>query len=408
MSTQSTRTTAELGGLARLSADALLGVTDVVEAMHQAIATGGGLLGSARSGRTRGVTGLVYRNVRRATGLAGVGLDRLLANRLATTLANRFGPSKGGEPSPRRAALLGVLNGLVGDHLVATDNPLAIPMQLRRQGRPLSPDAFSDPNSKSAGRVLVLVHGSCMNDLQWQRHQHDHGESLARDLGFTPVYLRYNTGLHISQNGRSLAELLQQLVDTASLPLHLTLLAHSMGGLVSRSACQVAQLSGHTWLKQVAKMVFLGTPHHGAPLEKGGNWLNALLDISPYSAPFARLGRIRSAGITDLRYGNIVDQDWQGQDRFQLAGDRRTPAPLPDGIDCYSIAGSLGSRRRRIGDHLLGDGLVPVPSALGRHSNPDYDLAFPTGHTALMPDVGHLGLLHHPEVYRTLRGWLQS
>ena len=192
----------------------------------------------------------------------------------------------------------------------------------------------------------MLAHGLCLNDLQWNRRGHDHGAALARDLGYTPVYLHYNTGLHISTNGRQLAEALEALVAQWPVPLEeFALVAHSMGGLVARSACHYGALAAHAWPRRLGTLVFLGTPHHGAPMERGGNWIDTLLEISPYTAPFARLGKIRSAGITDLRYGNLADEDWHGRDRF-ARGDRRRFVPLPDGVRCFAIGATAAAKPR--------------------------------------------------------------
>src|SRR4030095_10668393 len=145
---------------------------------------------------------------------------------------------------------------------------------------------------------------------------------LARELGFTPLYLHYNSGRHISTNGREFADLMEALVGQWPVPVEeLVIMGHSMGGLVTRSACYYSALAGHDWLRRLRKLVFLGTPHHGAPLERGGNWIEILLGVSPSNAPFARLEKIRSAGITDLRYGNLLDEDWEGRDRFEHSAD---------------------------------------------------------------------------------------
>jgi pimeloyl-ACP methyl ester carboxylesterase len=258
------------------------------------------------------------------------------------------------------------------------------------------------------GKVVVMVHGLCMNDLQWNRKGHDHGAALSRDFGFTPMYLHYNSGRHTSENGRKFADLLEVLFAQFPQPIELCIVAHSMGGLVTRSACHYGKLSGHTWLKHLCKIVFLGTPHHGAPLEKGGNWIDALLEISPYSAPFARLGKIRSSGITDLRYGNVVDEDWQERDRFALSAGYRTAVPLPEGVQCYCIAGTRSRDAGRLGDDLIGDGLVTVNSALGRHQNPRLKLLFPNSHQWVGREMNHLDLLNHPKVYETLQKWVTA
>ena len=198
----------------------------------------------------------------------------------------------------------------------------------------------------------------------------------------------------------------------------LTIVAHSMGGLVTRSACHLAEAEGRAWRAKLRSIVFLGTPHHGAPLERGGNWVETLLGVSRYSAPFSRLGKLRSAGVTDLRFGNVLDQHWQPHDRFAPAPPRdpRDDLALPAGVACHALAATLsrepdGERRRvadLIGDRLVGDGLVPVDSALGHHPDPRLALGFPEDRQWIGYATGHLDLLSRVEVYEALRGSLSS
>jgi hypothetical protein len=246
-----------------------------------------------------------------------------------------------------------------------------------------------------------------MNDLEWTRDGHEHGAALARDLGYTPVHLHYNTGGHVSTNGRALATMLEALVASWPAPVdELAIVAHSMGGLVARSAHHYATVAGHAWTARLRKLVFLGTPHHGAPLERGGHRLHHFVDALPYAAPLARLGRIRSAGITDLRHGNVLDEDWDGTDRFVHGDDRRRPVPLPAGVDCFAIAATTARGARGLRARLVGDGLVPLASALGRHREPRFRLAFPASHRWIARDTGHLELLSRRPVYERIRGWL--
>jgi pimeloyl-ACP methyl ester carboxylesterase len=379
----------DLRGLNRLAIEATAGVTEVVEAMHHNIgrASGSGLT----RGRTRGITGLVYRSIRGITRLVGGGIDATLA-----PLAS-LGE---GRSSTGREAVLAALNGVLGDHLVATGNPLAISMGLRQEGRPLVPT--------SGRRLLVLVHGLCMNDLQWNRRGHDHGAALARDLGFTPVYLHYNSGLHVSTNGRAFADLIENLVQQWPVPVEeMIILGHSMGGLVTRSACHYGRDAGHDWLRRLTKIVFLGTPHHGSVLERGGIKVDSILGSSRFTAPLGRPGKIRSAGITDLGHGNLLDEDWQGHDRFEASEDPRRPVPLPDGVQCYAMAAAAreaGTLRSR----LIGDGLVSVNSALGRHEEPGRTLPIPESRQWIAPGMKHFDLLSRPEAYERIREWLAA
>jgi pimeloyl-ACP methyl ester carboxylesterase len=377
----------DLRGLNRLVIEATAGVSEVVEAVHHNIVRSPGSTPSR--GRTRGITGLVYRSIRGITRLVGVGIDAALAP---------FTPLGKGSSSPERDAVLAALNGVLGDHLVATGNPLAIPMSLRREGQSFVPTP--------GRRLLVLAHGLCMNDLQWNRKGHDHGAALARDLDLTPIYLHYNSGLHVSTNGRAFAGLIEDLVERWPVPVEeITILGHSMGGLVARSACHYGREAGHDWLRHLKKLVFLGAPHHGSSLERGGNLVDSILGVSRYTAPLGRVGKIRSAGITDLRHGNLLDEDWQGQDRFESAEDLRRPVPLPDGVQCYAMAAAAreaGSAKSR----LLGDGLVSVNSALGRHEEESRTLPFPESRQWIAPDMKHFDLLSRPEAYEKIREWL--
>ncbi|MFT3957302.1 MAG: alpha/beta hydrolase [Piscinibacter sp.] len=391
---------ADLRGAARLATDATAGLTSLVEAMHERIAR---LPGSSATldGRTGGISGLVYQTIRGVTRVAGGSLEALLG---------WLGPALGRYDDGReRDAIVAALNGVLGDYLVASGNPLATTMELRHGGAalPLEREALAAALPAAGGRLLVLVHGLCMNDQQWQRDGHDHGAALARELGWTPVYLRYNSGLHISINGQAFAQLMQSLVAAWPQPLQrLAIVGHSMGGLVARSALHHAVQSQRPWAEQLGDLVFLGTPHHGAPLERAGHWVDLVLGATPYAAPFARLGRVRSAGITDLRHGLLLDEDWVGRDRFARGGDRRQPVPLPEGVRCCAVAASLGAQGGTISEKLLGDGLVPLDSALGRHADPSRTLAFAPERQWVGYGMNHLDLLSSAEVYARLKEWL--
>jgi hypothetical protein len=395
---------ADLRGASRLAIDATAGLAGLVEAIHANVArTPTKLGGPIVGGAVNGITGLVYNSVRGVTRAVGGGLD----------LALRAVPSALGEMEsmPARERLVAVVNGVLGDYLDATDNPLAITMRMRRDGKPLvlSREGLAAAMPSTSTKLLVLVHGLCMNDLQWTRDGHNHGVALAKDLGYTSVYLHYNTGLHISTNGRAFADALEALVAAWPVALEeLAIVAHSMGGLVTRSALDMATGAGQAWPQLLRKLVFLGTPHHGAPLERGGHWIHTVLGKTPYIAPLERLGRIRSAGITDLRHGSVHDEDWQGRDRFAHGNDPRRPLPLPRDVRCYAIAGTIGSAETPLREQLLGDGLVPVPSALGQHRDARFTLAFPKSHQWIAADTSHFDLLGRAAVYRRIRKWLAA
>lgn len=382
--------TTDLQGAARLATDATAGLVDLVEAMHERIARVPGL-GGGLDGRTGGITGLVYKTIRGVTRVVGGSVDAL-PGLVALVLA---ADEPAAPPQREREAVLAALNGVLGDHLAASANPLAIRMALRRDGQPLVLEsaALAARLPDARPTVLVLLHGLCMNDLQWQREGHDHGVTLAAALGATPVYLHYNTGLPIAENARQFAPLMQQLLQAWPVPVQrVVLLAHSMGGLVARSAWQQATAAGLAWPARVSDLVFLGTPHHGAPLERAGHGVDRLLGALPYAAPLARLGRVRSAGITDLRHG--------------LSAPGQAPLPLPAGPRCWAVAASLGSGEGALHGRLLGDGLVPLASALGRHRSAARTLAFAPERQRIVHGLHHLDLLCNAEVAAQLLQWL--
>lgn len=392
----------DLRGLAALATQATTGVARITEGVHQSVLGSMGLRGGVQPGQTRGLTGLIYQGVRGATQLVGAGLQAALL-RLEPFLP---APDPAAPPAAEREAVLAALNGVLGDRLAQEGNPLAVSMQLRQQGRALDLAALHAAGGAS-GKLLLLVHGLCMNDLQWQRGGHDHGVHLAQALGYTPVYLRYNTGLHTSTNGRELAEQLEALLVQWPVPVQeFAVLAHSMGGLVMRSACHHGAAAGHGWLAQLKQLIFLGTPHHGAMLERAGHWVDVVLGSTPYSRPFARLGHVRSAGITDLRYGHVLDADWQGRDRFRRSPDQRQPLPLPQGVACFAVAATLAAQRSPVVERLVGDGLVPLHSALGWHDEAARRLVFAKERQCVVHRVGHMALLSDASVARQLVQWL--
>lgn len=395
------KTPSELQGIARLVTEATIGITDLVEAMHRRIVHPPFLPSTPIQHAITNIAGVTYKTIRSSTKFVGNGADKALER-----FASVFGNSK---PTDKKEAISAVLNGVIGDYLEKTENPLQITMQFRKQGKPLTLDAESLKDAYPAinGNILLLIHGSCMNDIQWTRNKHNHGLILAEERNKTPLFLHYNSGLHISTNGQSLNNLIEELVRNWPVPVEeLMVIGHSMGGLVSRSAVYYGQQQKKTWVKLLRKIVFLGTPHHGAPMEKMGNYVDVVLEAVPYAKPFARLGKIRSAGVTDLRYGNLLDTDWQDTDRFKMQGDPRQSVPLPKKIVCYSIAATASKKTTSVSPRLRGDTMVSVKSALGKHSDPEKKLQFKKENTWIAHETTHIDLLSSSEIYSKIKSWL--
>ena len=373
----------DLRGAARLATRATMGATDVVEAMHTAVK------------RPSGIAGFVYRTTRGAARRVGDVVDAGLA------LVDRGRTSE----APVREAVVAALNGALGDSLAAQGNPLATPLQLRHAGRRLDLDAIGADVADPRPSILLQVHGICTYEGQWGRGGHDPGAEWAEAIAGTRLAVRYNTGRHISENGRDLAALLASLLDAWPVPVErLVVVGHSMGGLVARSA--LSYLPEGAALPPDTALVTLGSPHHGAPLERLGALVESALGAARYTSPLVAIGQTRSAGVTDLRYGNLRDEDWADRDRFARGPDDRQPVAVPEGVALYLAAATLGDGRGGLRDLTVGDGLVPLDSALGVHPDPARTLAVPPGHRWTLPGASHLDLLWQLEVTEQVRAWL--
>src|SRR5919197_531313 len=233
---------------------------------------------SNSAGNNREIGGRQPNEVRALSAYDGVGSSAAALGRAVDATIERQGIGEELSLSTTRggSAVIAALNGLIGDRLERSRSDLHQPTSLRMHGEPAALDAQSltaaFPNATA--RLVVFLHGLMGTEFYWDwgaRGAHDnYGERLSSDLGYTPLYLRYNSGLHISENGRSVAALLEDLVEGWPVELQeIALIGHSMGGLVARSACCQGSESGRRWTGLVRHVVSLGTPHLGAPLEQG-------------------------------------------------------------------------------------------------------------------------------------------
>jgi pimeloyl-ACP methyl ester carboxylesterase len=392
-------------GTAMLAFDSVHGITNSVEHMHDTIAHQS-LVWAPDIIGVRQAHGLIASSV--YTIIRGVNS----ALRQVTGLAFDLAPDSPANPRESDAELRAVaaMNGVFGDHLEATSNPLAIPMQLRsaHQQLEMDPAALSAAIPDASAHLVVLVHGLSLSELCWNRGgKPGIGSRLQNELGYTPLYLRYNTGRHISTNGQEFTGLLQQLCEAWPVPVKsISLVGHSMGGLVIRSACWHAAQQNHEWLPQLRRVVCLGTPHHGSPLERAGHALDSTMQKIPYLAPLA-FGKHRSAGIKDLRHGNLLDEDWQDIPAHQSRMDNRRPVPLLPDVDYYLAAATVGAHRQDPRGKLFGDLLVRVDSAVGAHKNTLKKLHIKPENCEVFHDKNHLDLLDDERVHQKLIQWFQ-
>ena len=392
----------ELSALTTLGFDELAKFTGGIGSVQRAISgrvfrmvgPGAMLVRPIHEGVTRGV----YRGLGAGTRALGMAAGAAAARRDGRLISS----------TPMGSAAIAAITGLTGDALEEQGSPLAQPMAVRVAGEPLELEpgtvAASFPNATP--RIVVFVHGLMTTEFSWALGGRERfGDRLAREIGCTPVYVRYNSGRHISENGRSLCELMEQLL--AAWPVEvdeIALVGHSMGGLVARSACCHAAEADADWAHLVKHSVSLGTPHMGAPLEQAVHVLSAGLARLPETRPVANFLRRRSGGIRDLRQGSLVDEDWRDCDPDALRGAACAEIPLLEGAThCFVSATITRSDRHPVG-RLIGDTLVLVPSASGRSRT--RRIPFEDEYGMHLGKASHFALLYHPAVYEKLRGWL--
>lgn len=411
---------AEIRDTGRLVGDALRGVVHSVEHVHMSIsnrtygainASIGPIAEPVRLAQ-HGLTRAIYRTVAGATATApraGAMAVEARSERTSratpTEVVEEPGSTSHWDPSSRPARVIGVLNGLKGDVIAAEYASLATPMALRDHiaGGDVDPtsEAVAAAYPDAGHRIAVFVHGLCESDRSWfagaERRHGDEGVSygslLAEELGYTPVYLRYNTGLPIAENAASLDDLLHRLVGIWPVEVHdIVLVGHSMGGLVSRGASHRADADGRHWADLVRHVVCIGTPHLGAPLERAVDRLVPIIDGFPETRPLARFLHDRSEGIKDLRHGIFADEAM------------RAEVPFVDHATYCFVGATITQDRHHPLGHLIGDLLVTYPSASG--SSQSRTIPFEIDDGAHVGGVDHWAIVNHPKVYEHLRRWL--
>jgi len=318
----------------------------------------------------------------------------------------------------RLQAVISATNGVFGDFLARSGNGLAIDFGLRDDvGTPIAPTraALADTYRQAGGDIAIFLHGLCCDERIWNTGYGPHADAdsfparLARDQGWTVLKIRYNSGRHMSENGEALAELLDQLLTNWPVKVRrIALIGHSMGGLIARSAGHHGLERGARWTDLISHLICLGSPHHGAPLERVGHAATRLLDLLDITRPVAVAINARSAGIKDLRHGSLRHDDWNAHDPDLVGGDTRRPVRvLPKARHC-AVGAMLGESTDDPRSRLIGDGLVLPDSAAGRHPHKSLCAPFEVADTVLLPALHHLRLVRDQRVYGLIARWLSA
>ncbi|MFT3927875.1 MAG: alpha/beta fold hydrolase [Myxococcales bacterium] len=425
-----------LRGLHALLHDGVEAIVDLVQETHESVAKkperllgdvpglgeGAAVVGALHGG----IASLVYdsirlvnRGVEAVGGLAVDAADRSGVGQLVAEQASfALDPQVARELTWWSDTAQSALNAWAGDFLARRENALSIPLEFFVAGKSVActPEALRAALPNATGKLCIFVHGLGCTDATWSfraREQYgdpdaNYGSFLGSELGYSAIYVRYNTGLHISQNARALAGAIDALLAAYPLPVEeLAIVGHSMGGLVARGAAHYAQLEQRPWVQRLRHLLCIGSPHVGASLERATNVFTHVLmrfDTPGTQVP-AKLLNTRSAGIKDLRFGYVLDEDWTDRDPDALLRDERNDVPLVSGVTYGFIAATFTRDPEHPLGRLLGDMLVSVPSALG-HCPEGRHVRFDLGEVVF--GVHHIAMLNHPEIYQLVRRFLSS
>lgn len=399
----------EIRALGEVAAEGVTVLHDIVRGMHTGIASRVFTSVGPAARPVEVIHDVIARAVHTAIGTAG----QRVPEAVGVLAARRFDDDTPIDRTPAVAEAIAALNGIYGDELASRGNALATAMAVRVDGRRVdpAPAPLAEAFPEVTNRIVVFVHGLCQTESSWRRaprpavdapDPRPYGARLRDDLGFTPVHVRYNTGLHISSNGHSLDELLTALTEAWPVPVSdIALVGHSMGGLVVRSACHYGAEEGRDWVSRVRQVVCLGSPHLGADLEKGVNAASWALGRLRETRALAEFLNLRSDGIKDLRFGACLDDDWAEADPDEFLRDRCAEAPFLPGASYHFVATSAAPRPVGL---VLGDHLVRPASASGRGRR--RRIPFEPDNGLVMSGLHHFDLLNHPEIYDRLVHWL--
>ncbi|MGF1532323.1 MAG: esterase/lipase family protein [Bernardetiaceae bacterium] len=303
------------------------------------------------------------------------------------------------------------LNGAIGDKIADTPLGIEAGFYYQRQRLVLQKAYLRDRYSRAFAitpKICILIHGLTHNETAWDfDDRSNYGTKLAEDLGYTPFYFRYNTGLHISENGKKINTLIAKLYQNYPIQIRqIAIIGHSMGGLLAHSAAHYALEQRQAWIQHLQKVCLIAAPHLGSFLERFANLTTGILTRIP-NWPTQLVGKainLRSHGIKDLRFGYLRDEDWQGHPPDRLWHNTRTPIRIPEHTRYHIITGSLSPQEQHWINIFLGDLLVSTRSA-----SADYDtksgIRFDPHNYRHFPGANHFKLLTMEEVYQQIKDW---
>ncbi|MFT6264264.1 MAG: pimeloyl-ACP methyl ester carboxylesterase [Oleiphilaceae bacterium] len=317
-----------------------------------------------------------------------------------------------------------ILNSMIGEYLEKEKNPLAIQMGFYHRSKKLSLDTplTQQLNAPLSNKVVILVHGLTQLETVWDfpksgssneliiNHyigaffdtpkdsgKEDYGSKLQEEFGYTPFYLRYNTGLSLEKNGRNFAAQLSKLFRSYPIAINeLMLIGFSMGGTLLRHAQYSAQNNQFQWLSILSKCIYLGSPNESSPLDRMGyisrdilrrfpmRWINLWAD---------RIGH-RSNRLQSLKQGMKLLNE--SQDRV-VEG-----VSYAESSRHYFIKSGINVDEQGVLSRVLGDTLVAENRSI-------FSSAPANSQTARIEGLSYdYSIAHSDRVYHLLAAWTKE
>lgn len=283
----------------------------------------------------------------------------------------------------------------------------SIELSFRLQNQDAAPEeVWKDFKNSQMQKLVLLIPGLFCDETLWENEAENSNlkiVSLLRELGYYPVFIRFNPGLHISSNGKKLSHLLGGFCKYLESE-KLNVISYSQGGLIFRSALYYEREFNYKWREKIAKVLFISSPDRGSYLEKIGFWIGFLFEISPNLALkiIGMLGNLRSDGIKDLSHGIIREEDWKTSKQVRRYATKSYYGELDD-IDAYQIY-SLFSNKEDWFSVLLGDGIIEKPSLEYLKKDVFLKKENPKLRSILVDSHNHFSILDSAE----LKEWLRN
>lgn len=197
---------------------------------------------------------------------------------------------------------------------------------------------------KEAKNILLTVHG-IIGDTEViaanvPNMVNKAGESMADKYDLVLTYDYENLNTPISETAEDLQKKLAAVGIDASNSNKITILAHSMGGLVSRHL--VEKLGGDAFVKH---LVMAGTPNAGSPFGNVPGYLSFatnILDIAfnfiPAIAPASGALSKGLKALSDAELFETLEQMKPGSEFLEALND---PNQTPSGVDYAVLAGDV-------------------------------------------------------------------